>query len=91
MHTAINSNIFWYILCQTISSYNGILSHTAASYVLYLSVIIQDKPELRKEALNQWNKIDQTLTNCLRENSKKAFDSGAITDEQKHRYYMSGM
>jgi hypothetical protein len=54
-------------------------------------VLPQENPELHKEALNQWNKIDQILTNCLRDTSGKAFDSGTITEDQKHRYYMSGM
>ena len=46
---------------------------------------------MRKVARNEWNTIDMTLTEALRHVSALAHSHGKISQQQKHKYFMSGI
>ncbi|KAK2165589.1 hypothetical protein LSH36_48g05020 [Paralvinella palmiformis] len=88
----VNNDIRWTTVTDW---YNLDENNTPSHYVLQpISLMIphyndSDNAQLRKQAQNTWNDTDKTLTNCLRDNARRAYQSGTITGEQKHRYFMS--
>ena len=55
------------------------------------NVEFQEVTEKRTKAQNEWNDINKTLTEALREASTKAFEKGVITEEEREQFFISGM
>ena len=69
---------------------DNILPHLVGFYFFMCGFHVQEKPELRKAAQEEWNSINKILTETLRAAASKAFNSGSIGPQEKEKFFISG-
>lgn len=50
----------------------------------------QEDVELRKKAQNEWWNMERSLLSALRTHSKSAYDAKDLSEEEMHKFFMSG-